>query len=242
MTAKRARKTKHENAITNSEVVNINRHTRPKKKDATLIPRNLKQEELIVQLNNPDKDIVFAVGPAGTGKTLISITAAIKAFKEGRCQKIVITRPAVGNDEELGFLPGSLLEKMDPWTRPIFDVFEEYYTKPQIKDLLEYGDLEVAPLGYMRGRTFKNAWVIGDEMQNSTPSQMKMFLTRIGYGSKMVVTGDPDQHDRKFNDNGLIEIVEKVRTSQPAPMSLTEFTSREIERHQTVKDVLSLYN
>ena len=154
------------------------------------------QENYLELLKNPRKFIVFAIGPAGTGKTMLAVQMAIKLFKEGAISKIIVTRPAVSVDEEHGFLPGTLNQKMEPWTRPIFDVFEEYYHPREIAEMLEDGVIEISPLAYMRGRTFKNAFVIADEMQNATPSQMKMLLTRLGENSRMVVTGDLNQADR----------------------------------------------
>ena len=131
----------------------------------------------------------------GTGRTLLGVLAAI-GLRSGKCEKIIVTRPAVSVDEQHGFLPGTLVEKMAPWTRPIFDVFEEYWSPQQIEAMITDGVIEIAPLAYMRGRTFKNCYIIADEMQNATPSQMKMLLTRIGTGSRIVVTGDLNQHDR----------------------------------------------
>ena len=149
-----------------------------------------------------DHDITFGIGPAGTGKTLLAVQMGIKLFQEGKIDKIIVTRPAVSVDEDIGFLPGDLNEKMAPWTRPIFDVLGEYYQTKQIAAMLEEGIIEISPLAYMRGRTFKNAYIIADEMQNATQNQMKMLLTRLGENSKMVVTGDLAQADR-LKDNGL---------------------------------------
>ena len=126
---------------------------------------------------------MFAVGPAGTGKTLISTLAGIRALMQNKIDKFVVTRPAVSVDEQHGFLPGTLQEKMAPWTRPIFDVFEEYYTPDQIEFMINDNKVEIAPLAYMRGRTFKNSYIIADEMQNATDNQMKMLLTRLGENS-----------------------------------------------------------
>ena len=132
-------------------------------------------------------DILFAIGPAGTGKTMLAVQHGIKLFQEGIVDKIVVTRPAVSVDEDLGFLPGTLEEKMAPWTRPIFDVLREYFNAKEIEGMISEGIIEIAPLAYMRGRTFKDAYIIADEMQNATPNQMKMLLTRLGENSEMVV-------------------------------------------------------
>ena len=155
--------------------------TRPSKyKRVEIMPRNLRQEDYLAHLENPKKDMVFALGPAGTGKTLIATLWAIKQLKSREIERIVITRPAVSVDEQHGFLPGTLEQKMAPWTRPIMDVFREFWDLKQIESMLENEVIEIAPLAYMRGRTFKNCVIIGDELQNSTVSQMKMLLTRIG--------------------------------------------------------------
>jgi len=212
-----------------------------KKRQVHIIPRNLSQETYLELLRNPRKYIVFAVGPAGTGKTLLGVQMAIKSLQEQAVEKIVITRPAVSVDEEHGFLPGTLNEKMAPWTRPIFDVFEEYYTTQEISGMMNDGILEISPLAYMRGRTFKNSFIIADEMQNATPSQMKMLLTRLGENSKMAVTGDLQQADRP-SSNGLLDFIEKYRgCSSHRSVDLVEFSLRDIERHEAVKEILKIY-
>ena len=180
-------------------------HYITRKKSVVLVPRNLNQETYIEKLLNPSNVIVFGIGPAGTGKTMLAVLAAIKEYKEGTVDRIVVTRPAVGvDDEKHGFLPGDLNSKMEPWTRPIFDVIQEYYSPNEVKKMLEEGVIEISPLAFMRGRTFKKAYIIADEMQNATPNQMKMLLTRIGDDSRMVVTGDIQQTDRREAQNGLI--------------------------------------
>ena len=213
------------------------------RKTVTLIPKSLKQEEYIDHLLNPEKLVVFATGPAGTGKTMLAVLAAIKAFKEGECEKIIITRPAVGvDDEKHGFLPGDLNEKMAPWTRPIFDVMKEYYSPREIALMLEDETIEISPLAFLRGRTFKNAWIIFDEAQNSTSNQMKMVLTRIGDNSKMVITGDLNQNDRKFaTENGLREFIALLPKSRSQMIELVHFDNKDIMRHAVVKEVLELY-
>ena len=208
-------------------------------KKVELIPRNTAQETYVEELL--DKRVVFAVGPAGTGKTLLAVLRAIKALREGEITKIILTRPAVSVDEKHGFLPGDLNAKMEPWTRPIFDVFEEYYGLVETKKMLEDGTIEIAPLGFMRGRTFKNAYVIADEMQNATPDQMKMLLTRIGEGCSMVVTGDLKQHDRGFDKNGLKDFLEKFAANRKNTMSVCTFQRQHVERDPLVSEILEIY-
>ena len=215
----------------------------PRARKVELIPKSLNQETYIELLNDPSKLIIFATGPAGTGKTMMAVLAAIKAYQNGECKKIVITRPAVGvDDEEHGFLPGDLNAKMAPWTRPIMDVFAEYYRQSEITKMLDEQTIEVSPLAFMRGRTFKNSWIIADEMQNATPSQMKMLLTRLGENSKMVVTGDTRQADRKEQDNGLIDfkrLVAEYKNSRY--VAGVEFGGPDIQRHKAVVEILKIY-
>lgn len=212
-----------------------------RKPQVQIIPRNLAQETYLELLKNPKKYIVFAIGPAGTGKTMLGVQMAIKQLREGVISKIVITRPAVSVDEEHGFLPGDLNAKMAPWTRPIMDVFEEYYHPKEINTMLEDGTIEISPLAYMRGRTFKNAYVVADEMQNATPSQMKMLLTRLGDGSRMVVTGDLNQADRP-EQNGLLDFVQLYGDKDKYRLlGMAWFDTTHIERHPVVKEILSIY-
>ena len=212
-----------------------------KNKQVTIVPRNLAQEQYVELLKNPKKYIVFAIGPAGTGKTMLGVQMAIKLYKEGMISKIIITRPAVSVDEEHGFLPCDLNAKMAPWTRPIIDVFEEYYHPKEIADMLENGIIEISPLAYMRGRTFKNAFIVADEMQNTTPSQMKMLLTRIGNGSRMVVTGDLNQADRP-RENGLLEFCNLYGLGGDYRMiAMAQFGTEHVERHPVVKEILKIY-
>lgn len=212
-----------------------------KRRQVTLSPRNKSQKEYLKKLHDESNSIVFAIGPAGTGKTMLAVQNGIKLFQEGKIEKIVVTRPAVSSDEDLGFLPGTLEEKMAPWTRPIFDVFSEYYQKRDITKYLEEGVIEISPLAYMRGRTFHNAYIIADECQNTTPNQMKMLLTRIGEGSQMVVTGDLAQADRLAN-NGLIEFIEKLAShSELSHIDVAYFGHQDIERHPAVQEVLKIY-
>jgi phosphate starvation-inducible PhoH-like protein len=211
-----------------------------KKHKVETIPRNTKQEEYISHLYDQSKRIVFALGPAGTGKTFLATLHAIRLFRSCSIDKLIITRPAVGvSGEQHGFLPGGINEKMDPWLRPIFDIFEEFYSPLDIKKLLEENIIEISPLAYMRGRNFKNAIVLFDEAQNTTEDQMKMALTRIGEGCRMFVTGDINQRDH--GRNGLNDFVGKLKSSPKPSIGLVEFDRTHIERHPIVKDVLDIY-
>jgi len=170
----------------------------------------------------------------------LAVQSAVKFFKEGQIDKIIVTRPAVSVDEDLGFLPGTLEQKMAPWTRPIFDVLREYFNAREIEGMIEEGIIEIAPLAYMRGRTFKNAFILADEMQNATPNQMKMLLTRLGQGSMMAVTGDLAQADR-LQDNGLIDFIKLLESKDLEHLDVVRFAQGDIERHDAVKEVLQVY-
>jgi len=214
----------------------------PQKKNRVVISaRNANQKVYLQKLQDENISIVLAIGPAGTGKTMLAVQHGIKQLQEGIVDKIIVTRPAVSVDEDLGFLPGTLNEKMAPWTRPIFDVFLEYYKQQDINKMLEEGVIEISPLAYMRGRTFKNAYIIADECQNTTVNQMKMLLTRLGEGSKMVVTGDLAQADR-MSDNGLIDFCNLLTGKKGLQhIDIVQFNAKDIERHNAVKEVLAVY-
>jgi phosphate starvation-inducible PhoH-like protein len=173
-----------------------------------LTAKTSNQQKYLKYLKDENIKILFAVGPAGTGKTYLACNEAITLLKSGIIQKIILTRPVVPVEEDIGFLPGSLNKKMDPWIKPIIDVFEEKYSKQDIERLIMSNIIEISPLAYMRGRTFKNAFIIADEMQNSSPNQMLMLTTRIGENSKMIVTGDIKQSD-KPNASGLADFLQK---------------------------------
>ena len=222
-------------------VIDFHPYLPQKKQRVSLYARNENQRIYCQKLQNESTSILFAIGPAGTGKTMLAVQQGIKMFQEGLVDKIVVTRPAVSVDEDLGFLPGTLNEKMAPWTRPIFDVLGEYYQQKDIAKMLEEGVIEISPLAYMRGRTFKNAYIVADEMQNATVNQMKMLLTRIGDGSKMVVTGDLNQADR-MNDNGLIDFCNLLADKEHLQhIDIVQFGAKDIERHNAVKEVLAVY-
>jgi phosphate starvation-inducible PhoH-like protein len=233
------RKARSQRAVNGNNVVEFNSFQ--KKQTVQLLPRNRHQENYILKLLDEQKSILFAIGPAGTGKTMLAVQAAVKKFKEGQIDKIIVTRPAVSVDEDLGFLPGTLEQKMAPWTRPIFDVLREYFDARQIEGMIEEGIIEIAPLAYMRGRTFKDAYIIADEMQNATPNQMKMLLTRLGENSEMVVTGDLAQADR-LKDNGLLDFISHLESrGNNKHLDVVRFEQGDIERHDAVKEVLKVY-
>jgi len=236
MGAKRKAARQHSNNYNN--VVDIKPFQ--KQKNVNILPRNKNQEQYVLKLLDETKDIVFGIGPAGTGKTLLAVQVAVKLFKEGKVDKIIVTRPAVSVDEDLGFLPGTLEQKMAPWTRPIFDVLREYFDARQIEGMITEGIIEIAPLAYMRGRTFKNAFILADEMQNATPNQMKMLLTRLGENSQMAVTGDLAQADR-LKDNGLINFTKLLENADTSYIDIVNFGQGDIERHDAVKEVLKVY-
>jgi phosphate starvation-inducible PhoH-like protein len=199
------------------------------------------QQKYYDSLISPNISLVVGLGPAGSGKTLLACQSAILALQSKEVDKIIITRPLVSVDEELGFLPGTFQAKMDPWVRPIFDILRETFTMAQIQSMIEDGFIEISPLAYMRGRTFKRSFIIADEMQNSSPNQMKMILTRIGQGSKMVITGDLFQSDRD-GENGLSDFM--IRYND-APLSneiaCIELSKRDVHRSSIVSTVLDIY-
>jgi phosphate starvation-inducible PhoH-like protein len=222
------------------KVIDFQPYLPQKKQRVSLHARSINQQSYLNKLQDENTSIVFAIGPAGTGKTMLAVQHGIKLFQDGIVDKIIVTRPAVSVDEDLGFLPGTLNEKMAPWTRPIFDVFQEYYQTKDIAKMLDEGVIEISPLAYMRGRTFKNAYIIADECQNTTVNQMKMLLTRLGENSKMVVTGDLAQADR-LNDNGLIDFCNLLKNKPTKHIDVIQFDHKDIERHDAVKEVLKIY-
>ena len=207
-------------------------------------PKTDNQEKYVLSLNQKEDNIIIAVGPAGTGKTLLACNSAISNLKNENIDKIIITRPVIPvEDEELGFLPGNINKKMDPWTRPIFDIFEEYYSKFSVNNMISNGQIEISPLGFMRGRTFKNAFIIADEMQNSSPRQMYMLLTRLGTNSRLVITGDLEQSD-KLENNGLKDLIHKIKTTELnlKNILLVELDKKDIQRSELVHQIVDLYN
>lgn len=212
-------------------------------------PKTDNQKQYVNHLMNSRIPIVLGIGPAGSGKTLFACNTAVMALKKGYVQKIILTRPVVPVEEDIGFLPGNLIHKMDPWTRPIFDILLEYYSQKDIDSMLHGGIIEISPLAFMRGRTFKNAFIIADEMQNSSPNQMLMLTTRIGDGSKLVITGDLQQSDRS-KDNGLLDILNKLKkyndycfkSQIDSPdIRMVEMEMVDIQRSPIVSKLLEMY-
>lgn len=204
-------------------------------------PRNPGQSKFFAKLNDATRKIVIATGPAGTGKTLFAAQTAIRNFLLGNCDKIVFTRPSVAVDEELGFLPGTLEEKMAPWMRPLYDILYQHITPKEVQALIEEKVIEICPLGFMRGRTFKNCYIVADEMQNCTPTQMKMILTRVGENTRLFITGDLEQCDRHGERNGLEDFLDKIRHRRSNSISSVEFDVQDVEREEVVKEVLDIY-
>jgi phosphate starvation-inducible PhoH-like protein len=185
-------------------------------------------------------DITFAIGPAGTGKTYLAVVYAVACLKNQEYKKIILTRPAVEAGENLGFLPGDLKEKVDPYLRPLYDALHDMLGAEQTSKMLEKGQIEIAPLAYMRGRTLDNAFVILDEAQNTLPSQMKMFLTRMGFKSKIIVTGDITQIDlRKDQSSGLIQAIKLLKSIDE--IAFVEMTVADVVRHPLVAKILEKY-
>jgi len=202
-------------------------------------PKTANQKSLVKAVES--KDLVFAIGPAGTGKTYISVALAVKALKNKEIKKIIITRPAVEAGENLGFLPGDLKEKIDPYLRPIYDALNDMIPSEKLRYYRENGIIEIAPLAYMRGRTLNNAFILLDEAQNTTPMQIKMFLTRMGPDSKVIITGDRSQIDLPRNQkSGLIDALKVLKNI--AGIGFVELDERDVVRHKLVKDIVKAYN
>lgn len=208
--------------------------------DGTAIrAKNFGQLQYIKAINK--HDVVFGMGPAGTGKTFLAVVMAVQAMREGQVKKVILTRPAVEAGENLGFLPGDLKEKVDPYLRPIYDALYTVYGTEQTNRLMERGVIEIAPLAYMRGRTLDDAFVILDEAQNTTIAQMKMFLTRLGFGSKMIINGDQTQIDLpKGVKSGLIDAERKLKGTKR--IEFIKFDEFDVVRHPVVADIIRAYS
>jgi phosphate starvation-inducible PhoH-like protein len=210
------------------------------------IPRTEKQIEYVKFLDDNNSKIIVSLGPAGTGKTLFACQKAINQLKTEEIQKIIITRPVVTVEEEIGFLPGNIIKKMDPWTKPLFDIFLEYFSKTELDIMLMNNKIEICPLAFMRGRTFKNAFIIADEMQNSSPNQMKMLTTRLGLNCRLVITGDLNQSDIK-TENGLADFMIRLNkykydNNSTSLINIVEFKNVDIERSEIVKKIIEIYD
>ena len=208
-------------------------------KGVRIAPKTKNQRTLVKA--SGDNDVVFAIGPAGTGKTYISVALAVQALKNKSVKKIIISRPAVEAGEHLGFLPGDLQEKIDPYLRPIYDALDDMIHKEKLQHYLDNRIIEIAPLAYMRGRTLNKAFILLDEAQNTTPMQLKMFLTRMGPQSKMIVNGDRSQIDLPKNqESGLINAA-RVLKDTPG-IAFVELDERDVIRHRIVKDIIKAYD
>ena len=204
-----------------------------------IIAKTLNQKK-IVELHSKN-DLLFVIGPAGTGKTYVSVALGVKALKEKKVKKIIITRPVVEAGENLGFLPGDLQDKIDPYLKPIYDALEDMIPRTQLEKKLESGQIEIAPLAFMRGRTLNDAFVILDEAQNTTVTQMKMFLTRLGHHSKMVITGDLSQIDLRSNiPSGLEDAMRRLPGIKG--ISFVKFNEIDVFRHPLVAKVVKAYD
>lgn len=211
-------------------------------------PKSNSQVEYVVMLEDSRYKMIIANGAAGTGKTLLACQSAIKELYDGDKDKIIITRPVVPVEEDIGFLPGTLNKKMDPWTRPIMDIFNDFHSKNNLKNMMKENTIEISPLGFMRGRTFKNAFIIADEMQNCSPNQMIMLLTRLGINSKIVITGDLKQCDKDWS--GLKDLLEKLdlyysnekEKMKEDGIGIIEFTNIDVQRSELVSKILKIYN
>ena len=204
----------------------------------TIAPKTMTQRRYVEAIEH--HDLVFGVGPAGTGKTYLAVAMAVSALFSKRVSRIVLTRPAVEAGERLGFLPGTLQEKVDPYVRPLYDALYEMIEAEKIEKLLERNTIEVAPIAFMRGRTLNDSFIILDEAQNATPEQMKMILTRQGFNSKMVVTGDPTQVDLSTGQrSGLIEVIDVLRGIEG--IRFVQFDERDVVRHNLVQKIVKAY-
>jgi phosphate starvation-inducible PhoH-like protein len=201
-------------------------------------PKTIGQKKYVDQIRN--KMVVFGIGPAGTGKTYLAMAMAITAFKNEEVSRIILTRPAIEAGEKLGFLPGDLQSKVDPYLRPLYDALHQIMGADSFLRNMEKGLIEVAPLAYMRGRTLDNAFIILDEAQNTTPAQMKMFLTRIGFGSKVVITGDATQKDLAPGTSSGLDISLKVLT-KVEDIGICQLTSSDVVRHPLVQKIVKAY-
>lgn len=213
-----------------------------KPKPSYFQPKTKNQFLFLKALNTDSSQAVVCHGSAGTGKTLLSCQEAIRSFLSNNVEGIIITRPAVCADEDLGFLPGEVDDKMKPFIQPVYDCLEKVVSKPFVELMIKRSQIQIVPLAFMRGRTFENKFIIADEMQNSTVEQMKMVLTRVGRGSKMVIIGDPLQTDRKLRHNGLIDLIKRLEASASDihHIQSIQLESKDIQRERVVAEVLNI--
>lgn len=247
------RSTKKISKITNLGFLSTNINTEiynKSKSKSKFEPRGVDQGLYVKYLNDVNTKIIAGVGTAGTGKTLFACDTAMKLLFQGDISKIILTRPLITvNDENLGFLPGTMNSKMNPWLLPVYDIFREYMTQKEIDKKVSEGIIEICPLGYMRGRTFKDCFIIADEMQNSTPSQILMLMTRLGANCKLAITGDLVQSDIS-GINGLSDFVDKYNMLEhreayvepPSEIQIVHFGSYQIERSNVVKQIIEIYS
>jgi phosphate starvation-inducible PhoH-like protein len=209
-------------------------------------PKTDNQRKYVELLNDKKTSLIVALGPAGSGKTLLACVNAIEMLQKGEIQRIILTRPMITvEDEEVGFLPGNLVAKMDPWTKPMFDIFSEYFSMNDLNGMIQSGTIEICPLAFMRGRTFHRSFVLADEMQNSSPTQILMLATRLGFNSKMVMMGDLQQSDRPNQINGLADFIDKYNKRvehEINGMGVAELEKEDVMRSNIVKQVLDLYS
>jgi phosphate starvation-inducible protein PhoH and related proteins len=226
-----------------TKTIDFNQHQPKKiKKPVELIPQSVNQEKYLISLLDPEIDIVVVSGPAGTGKSYLAALVAIDHYRKGLVDRIVLTRPKVSiEDEDHGFLPGDLNMKLAPWVKPITDILREFYSVKEIEYMLSEEIIEFVPLGYIRGRTFKNTFLILDEAQNASNTQIKSLLTRIGKGSKFVINGDIEQTDRMAKDNGLLDVTFRLSNNPIGGIAVCEFSEKDIQRHPIIGEILMLY-
>ncbi len=208
-------------------------------KRKSLVPRTQNQAAYVEALRK--KEMVFGVGPAGTGKTYLAVAVGVEMYEKQMVERLVFCRPAVEAGEKLGFLPGDMREKIDPYLRPIYDALNDFLGAERVEKMLERGEIEIAPLAFMRGRTLSHAYVVLDEAQNTTSTQMKMFLSRMGEGTRMIITGDPSQNDLPYNQiSGLKEA--SMILDDIEEISFIQFTNSDVVRHKLVGKILNAYD
>lgn len=232
----------HKRSAHSENVISFQEAYNHKHKPIKLIPRTANQEKFVMALEDPKQDVVVTTGPAGSGKTYLAVLRAVQALRDNQVKRIVLCRPAVAVEgEQHGFLPGDLNKKLEPWCLPLIDILHECYRPVEVTKMIEDKTIELAPLAMMRGRTLKDVFLILDEAQNATPNQMKTLLTRIGEGSKFVITGDESQSDKRTHNNGLSDLTARVKENPIDGVTVCQFTQRDIQRHPLIGKILNLY-